>query len=135
MLADMSASPSSDPHPAPKRHLELAKLLGFYSVVAIVIGQVIGSGIFFKPQVVAVFVLRARRPHAERPYRTWGYPVVPLIFLAFYTFLLITMLWENPGHRLVGLGLISIGAVVYFACANRTPHQSVARTFPGQRDS
>ena len=54
MLAIMSLSPASDPGRAPvKSHLELAKVLGFYSVVAIVVGQVIGSGIFFKPHVVA----------------------------------------------------------------------------------
>ncbi len=42
------------PHSATaKPHHELEKVLGFYSVVAIVVGQVIGSGIFFKPQVVA----------------------------------------------------------------------------------
>jgi hypothetical protein len=53
MLAPMSRSSSPEPHPAPQKHLELEKVLGFYSVVAIVVGQVIGSGIFFKPQVVA----------------------------------------------------------------------------------
>jgi hypothetical protein len=45
---------------------------------------------------------------------------VPLVFLAFYAFLLVTMLWEKPGHRLVGLGLISAGAVVYLTLADRT---------------
>jgi APA family basic amino acid/polyamine antiporter len=69
--------------------------------------------------VVAVFVLRRRQPNAVRPYRTWGYPVVPVVFLVFYAFLLVTMLLENPGHRLVGLGLISIGAIVYFLFAKR----------------
>ncbi|MCH7493458.1 hypothetical protein IIA16_01935 [bacterium] len=100
-----------------------------------VVVAVVGAFTALFAAVVAVFVLRVRRPHAERPYRTWGYPVVPLIFLAFYAFLLITMLWENPGHRLVGLGLISIGAVVYFVFADRTPHEPAARTIHGQHDS
>jgi APA family basic amino acid/polyamine antiporter len=76
--------------------------------------------------VVAVIVLRIRRPDAERPYRTWGYPLVPLIFLAFYAFLLVTMLMENFGHRMVGLGLISLGAIVYYAFAKRTPAAPIA---------
>ncbi|REK19194.1 MAG: amino acid permease [Planctomycetota bacterium] len=80
---------------------------------------VFGGSIFYFSAVAAVFVLRIRRPDAERPYRTWGYPIVPLVFLAFYAFLLVTMLLENPGHRLVGLGLISAGAIVYFAFAKR----------------
>ncbi len=72
-----------------------------------------------------MIVLRVRRPDAVRPYRAWGYPLVPLVFLAFYAFLLVTMLLENPGHRLVGLGLISVGAIVYFAFARRTPDTPV----------
>ncbi len=82
---------------------------------------VFGGSIFYFSAVVAVFVLRIRRPNAERPYRAWGYPLVPLVFLAFYAFLLITMLFENFGHRMVGLGLISLGAIVYYAFGNRTP--------------
>ena len=82
---------------------------------------VFGGSIFYFSAVVAVIVLRIRRPDAERPYRTWGYPLVPLMFLAFYAFLLVTMLMENSGHRMVGLGLISLGAIVYYAFAKRTP--------------
>jgi amino acid transporter len=82
---------------------------------------VFGGSIFYFMAVVAVFVLRVKRPDAARPYRTWGYPVVPLVFLASYAFLLVTMFWENPPHRMIGLGLISIGAVVYFVYAKRSP--------------
>jgi amino acid transporter len=85
---------------------------------------VFGGSIFYFSAVVAVMVLRVRRPELARPYRTWGYPVVPVVFLAFYAFLLVAMLWENPGHRLVGLGLISIGAVVYYLFATREPAPS-----------
>lgn len=87
---------------------------------------VFGGSIFYFSAVVAVIVLRIRRPDAERPYRTWGYPLVPLIFLAFYAFLLVTMLMENFGHRMVGLGLISLGAIVYYAFAKRTPAAPIA---------
>jgi len=82
---------------------------------------VFGGSIFYFLAVAAVLVLRVRRPDLERPYRTWGYPIVPLVFLAFYAFLLVTMLLENPGHRMVGLGLISIGALVYFAFERKKP--------------
>ncbi len=75
---------------------------------------VFGGSIFYFSAVVAVFVLRVRRPDAPRPYRTWGYPVVPAVFLGFYVFLLASMFWERPAHRLIGLGLISVGALVYF---------------------
>jgi basic amino acid/polyamine antiporter, APA family len=75
---------------------------------------VFGGSIFYFSAVVAVFVLRVRRPDQPRPYRTWGYPLVPAVFLAFYVFLLVSMFWERPTHRLIGIGLIAMGAVVYF---------------------
>jgi basic amino acid/polyamine antiporter, APA family len=89
---------------------------------------VFGGSIFYFSAVVAVFVLRIRKPDLPRPYRTWGYPVVPLIFLTFYVYLLVTMFLDRPGHRMIGLGLISIGAVVYYFFA-RNP--SVGAAEPG----
>ncbi len=91
---------------------------------------VFGGSIFYFLAVAAVIVLRVRRPDAVRPYHTWGYPLVPLVFLAFYAFLLVTMLMDKPGHRLLGLGLISIGAIVYFAFARRKPDAPLAS--PGE---
>jgi APA family basic amino acid/polyamine antiporter len=87
---------------------------------------VFGGSIFYFSAVVAVFVLRARRPDAERPYRTWGYPVVPLVFLVFYVFLLASMFWERPAHRLIGIGLISAGAVVYWRWGQSHPVRAMA---------
>jgi APA family basic amino acid/polyamine antiporter len=87
---------------------------------------VFGGSIFYFSAVVAVFILRVRRPDASRPYRTWGYPVVPAVFLIFYVFLLASMFWENPPHRLIGLGLISLGALVYFWAARRESRPATA---------
>ena len=82
---------------------------------------VFGGSIFYFSAVVAVFILRYQLPDAVRPYRTWGYPFVPAIFLGFYVFLLASMYWAQPIDRMIGLGLISVGAVVYFAIGERAP--------------
>ncbi|HEX3724992.1 MAG TPA: APC family permease, partial [Pirellulales bacterium] len=76
---------------------------------------VFGGSIFYFTAVAGVFVLRIRRPDLHRPYRTWGYPVVPAVFLAFYVLLLASMYWAQPRDRLIGLGLIALGAVAYYA--------------------
>ncbi len=71
--------------------------------------------------VLGVFVLRWRRPDLPRPYRTWGYPVTPAIFLA----VSIWMLWhllENPATRaasLWGLATALVGLVIYFLSPGR----------------
>ena len=48
---------------------------------------IFGGSIFYLSAVLAVFVLRVRRPDAVRPYRAWGYPVLPAVFVTFYLFL------------------------------------------------
>ncbi len=56
---------------------------------------VFGGSLFYLAGVIAVFVLRRKRPDAERPYRTWGYPLVPLVFVVFYVAFLGFMLWGS----------------------------------------
>lgn len=63
--------------------------------------------------VLGVFVLRWREPDLPRPYRTWGYPVIPLIYLALTAFTLIYVVIEEPGKALFGLGVILFGALFY----------------------
>ncbi|MBI3836853.1 MAG: amino acid permease [Planctomycetia bacterium] len=87
---------------------------------------VFGGSIFYFSAVVAVFILRVRRPDAERPYRTWGYPVVPAVFISFYIFLLASMYWARPIDRMIGLGLIAVGAIAYFALGERSSDAIIA---------
>ena len=61
----------------------------------------------------AVFVLRARRPELARPYRAWGYPLVPALFLGASLLLVANTLAERPVESLVGLGLLVLGLPAY----------------------
>jgi APA family basic amino acid/polyamine antiporter len=75
--------------------------------------------------VLGVFVLRWRRPDLPRPYRTWGYPITPLIFLAISLWMLEHLLAE-PSTRapsLWGLATMALGLTVYFL----SPKTKVAR--------
>jgi len=67
---------------------------------------IFGSWIFYGMAAAAVFVLRRRWPDAERPYRTWGYPVVPALFLLVTAFLLVMTLvsaWPQVSGGIVAL--------------------------------
>jgi APA family basic amino acid/polyamine antiporter len=57
----------------------------------------------------AVFVLRRTRPDAPRPYRTWGYPWVPALFVISSLVLVANTLTEKPAESLIGLGLVALG--------------------------
>jgi len=61
----------------------------------------------------AVFVLRAKWPDAPRPYRVWGYPVVPALFVATMGLLLLNTLVERPRESLLGLGCVAAGWPAY----------------------
>ncbi len=75
--------------------------------------------IFYGLTGAALFVLRRKAPDAERPYRVWGYPFVPALFLAVTAFLLINTLVATPGRALAGIGLIAAGLPVYGYYARR----------------
>ncbi len=64
--------------------------------------------------VLGVIVLRITRPDLPRPYRTWGYPVTPLIFLAITLFTMYYLLTERPMESLAGLATMFAGLVLYF---------------------
>jgi basic amino acid/polyamine antiporter, APA family len=69
--------------------------------------------------VAGVIVLRHTRPDLPRPYRMWGYPVTPILFLAITAWFLINMLITRPVPSLAGLALIATGVPVYFVWARR----------------
>lgn len=68
----------------------------------------------------AVFVLRRRRPDAPRPYRVWGYPFVPVLFLGSSVLLLANTLETSPVESLAGLAILAIGMPAYFRWRWRT---------------
>src|SRR5213083_387162 len=74
---------------------------------------IIGIWPFYALAVAGVFVLRRTRPDLERPYRTWGYPLVPLVFLVAALFLLGNYLVRETGSFAIDIGLILSGIPVY----------------------
>ena len=76
-----------------------------YVVFTVVLFQV-GTGF-------ALFVLRWTRPDAPRPYRVWGYPVVPAAFILSSLVLLVNTLLERPRESVLGLVLVGLGVPAY----------------------
>jgi APA family basic amino acid/polyamine antiporter len=65
--------------------------------------------VFFVLMVGAVIVLRRKRPTASRPYRTWGYPLVPVIYIALGMFLIVDLAWLAPSTAGIGYLLVLTG--------------------------
>lgn len=64
--------------------------------------------------VAALFVLRRRQPDAPRPFRAWGYPWAPAIFVAACAVMVVNELWRNPGTSAAGVAIIAAGLPVYW---------------------
>ena len=63
---------------------------------------------------IGVFRLRRLRPDLPRPYRVWGYPTVPALFIAASFALVLNTLFERPRESVAGLGLLALGVPVYW---------------------
>lgn len=74
---------------------------------------IFASWLFYGMAVSAIFVLRRRRPDLERPYRAWGYPVVPLFFVLTAVAFVLHTLVQNPAESLAGVGIILLGVPAY----------------------
>jgi APA family basic amino acid/polyamine antiporter len=76
---------------------------------------ILGIWPFYALAVAAVFVLRRTRPDLPRPYRTWGYPVVPLLFLIASVAMVLNALWTDPVNTGITFAIILAGIPVYYA--------------------
>jgi APA family basic amino acid/polyamine antiporter len=75
--------------------------------------------LFYMVAASTVFVLRRKEPNAPRPYRTWGYPMVPAVFLAAAAVLLYYTFTENIRNSAWGVVVISAGVPVYWYFARK----------------
>jgi APA family basic amino acid/polyamine antiporter len=75
---------------------------------------IFASVILYGMATAAVIVLRHKQPQLERPYRTIGYPIVPIAFVLGMASLIVSTLWHSPRESLMGLVLIALGLPFYF---------------------
>jgi basic amino acid/polyamine antiporter, APA family len=91
------------------------------------------SWLFYGLSAAGVFVLRKKMPDAPRPYRTWGYPYVPAIFVLFTAFFLVMTLWYDISlyaagksaiiNSILGLLLTLLGVPLYWYFKNQNTGQ------------
>lgn len=70
--------------------------------------------IFYGATTLGVFILRRKMPDAHRPYKVWGYPVIPAIFIIFCIGLFFNTIITRPREAIMGVILILSGIPVYF---------------------
>lgn len=74
--------------------------------------------IFYILTIIGLFILRKKRPDAERPYRAFGYPIIPAVYILAATVISIVLLLYKPQTSLPGLAIVLSGIPVYFIWKN-----------------
>ncbi|MCA9168091.1 MAG: amino acid permease [Planctomycetales bacterium] len=80
---------------------------------------IFAASVFYLLAVVALIILRVKHPEWERPYRTWGYPIVPILFIASYIWFLAQVYGSSPLESRTGLLFIAAGIPIYFGFRRR----------------
>jgi APA family basic amino acid/polyamine antiporter len=70
--------------------------------------------IFFALTILAIFVLRKKRPDIERPYKAFGYPVIPGLYILTTVVIMVILLIYKPNYTFPGLGLVLLGIPVFY---------------------
>lgn len=76
--------------------------------------------IFYVLTIIGIFVLRRKRPDIERPYKAFGYPVLPFIYILMGLSFCIALIYQKPTYAGWGLGIVLLGIPLYYiAVANK----------------
>ena len=70
--------------------------------------------IFFTLTILAIFILRVKRPDIPRPYKAFGYPVIPAIYIMTTVTIMIILLIYKPNYTFPGLGIVILGIPVFY---------------------
>ena len=89
---------------------------------------IFSSWIFYAMAAGAVIVLRRISPHVARPYRAWGYPYTPVVFILFSLYLVVNTLIHDPRDGIIGLGIILLGLPAYLYWSRKQSATDAATT-------
>jgi len=70
--------------------------------------------IFFTLTILAIFILRVKRPDIPRPYKAFGYPVIPAFYILTTSFIMVILLIYKPNYTFPGLIIVILGIPVYY---------------------
>ena len=76
--------------------------------------------LFYMLTIAGLFVLRRTRPDLERPYKAFGYPVLPAVYIAAAGLIEVLLLVYKPNYTWPGLIIVLLGAPVYFIWRKRS---------------
>jgi basic amino acid/polyamine antiporter, APA family len=102
------------------RHVDAAGAITYGNLYSDLLDYVVFSVlIFYALTIAGIFVLRRKRPHAERPYRAFGYPFVPLLYIVAASAIMFVLLLYKTQTTWPGLLIVLLGVPVYLVWSRR----------------
>jgi APA family basic amino acid/polyamine antiporter len=102
------------------RHMDAAGVVTYGNLYSDLLDYVVFSVlIFYALTIAGIFVLRAKRPEAERPYRAFGYPIVPLLYIVSAVAIMFVLLLYKTQTAWPGLVIVLLGVPVYLLWSRR----------------
>jgi basic amino acid/polyamine antiporter, APA family len=74
--------------------------------------------LFYALTIIGIFVLRKKRPDIERPYKAFGYPVLPIIYIILALTFCIFLIAMKPVYAGIGLGIVLLGIPLYYVAVS-----------------
>ena len=121
-MRDAAGAPVLDPQTMHERYGNLYSNLLDYVVFAVLI--------FYVLTIIGLFVLRRKRPDAERPYRAFGYPVIPALYVVVASAILLVLLLYKTETTWPGLLIVLAGVPVYFLWNRRAAAAAATDPLP-----
>ena len=110
------------------QHVDAAGKLKYGNLYSDLLNYVVFAALLFYVLTIAgIFVLRAKRPDAERPYRAFGYPVVPLLYIVSALAIMFVLLLYQTQTTWPGLVIVFLGVPVYLLWSRRSRVTESAR--------
>jgi APA family basic amino acid/polyamine antiporter len=102
------------------RHVDVAGTVTYGNLYSDLLDYVVFSVlIFYVLTIAGIFVLRAKRPDSERPYRAFGYPIVPLLYIVSALAIMFVLLLYKTQTAWPGLVIVLLGVPVYLLWSRR----------------
>ncbi|MCC7018026.1 MAG: hypothetical protein IT564_12600, partial [Rhodospirillales bacterium] len=85
------------------------------------------SLLFYVVTIIALFVLRKKEPNTARPYKAWGYPIIPALYIIITSLICIDLLIFDFKNSVIGIGIIALGIPVYYIFRKNQNAQTTAK--------
>jgi len=80
--------------------------------------------LFYALTIIGIFILRKKRPDIERPYKAFGYPVLPAIYIILAITFCVFLIIMKPTYAGIGLAIVLAGIPLYFVAVSRRKSQN-----------